>query len=212
MPGGGLRERWGIRETEHTSSQHLRLDSIEGAADINMSDDARKALASAGSSGGKYYPIRLTDGSILWGADRYAELSVDNGEVLGTFGDNTPLVVTKQIGKGFVIYCGSNVTVGTHNGVDGFRSLIRLACDHAGVAPALGALTADDANVRVDLISDCDDNPRYVVILNREQQEEEIAFSSPLKLRGLFSGMELDLQESSVHVIPPEFADLFQVL
>jgi beta-galactosidase len=212
MPGFGLDERWGIRETEYSSSYHLRLDSSDAPAELDVSDDVRKALATSGISGGKYFPIALADGTALWGAERYAELQALGGEVLGTFAGGLALVVRKQVDRGTVFYCGSNVTAGAHRGSEGFDQMIRQACDLAQIMPALGATTQGNADVRIDAIRDADDQPRYLVITNRDRNQQTVCFDAPGKLRGLFSGRILELRTPRRHDLPPQFSDIFEFL
>jgi hypothetical protein len=73
VPGCGLAEAWRVREVDSTSSYHLSLAS-GGDFDQAMTEDMRKALAESGVPGGQYFPFRLADGTVIWGASRYAIL------------------------------------------------------------------------------------------------------------------------------------------
>ena len=66
LPGCGLAEAWGLRETETTAVRYLPVDAtVEnfptslGESGVALTEDVKKALADAGIAGQEAFPIRL---------------------------------------------------------------------------------------------------------------------------------------------------------
>ncbi len=134
MPGCGLAERLGIVETYTTSSYHLKNGGEDGGMNTDgLADDVKKAIASYGLSGGKYYPILLTDGTVLSGALRFAALSGEDAAVLGTFNGES-CILSKRVGRGRFIYCGTDLGDGAQHDAAAFEAFLRTVCRKAGVA------------------------------------------------------------------------------
>lgn len=109
MPGFGLDKKWGISEKYTTSSFHLEYKNSESDVDNgNINDDVKKAIAAYGISGGEHFPITLANNKTIFGANRFACLEFTNGKILGKFGDEA-CIVKKNIGKGTLYYCGTNI-------------------------------------------------------------------------------------------------------
>jgi hypothetical protein len=106
IPGNGLAASWGIREKDSTSSYHLRLVEQQ-AVTAGVTDDVRKALRDFGVSGGEVFPFSLADGTLAWGAHRYAILEGDQLTSEGSFDGVHPCVASMPVGAGYVFYCGT---------------------------------------------------------------------------------------------------------
>lgn len=133
MPGLELCEKWGIWEEETMSAYHLGHRSADQNIDTSgFSDDLKKSLAAYGVSGGKYYLISLSDGSGVYGAERFAKLGCDNGEVLGSV-NGMPCMLRVPVGGGMVYYCGTNLGEGAAANVSGFGEFLSAVCRDAGV-------------------------------------------------------------------------------
>lgn len=211
VPGAGLHHAWGICETDTTAVPHLRLPAATAASAGEVgsaSEDERKALEGV-RSGGEYLPCRLEDGGILWGAQRYAVLAGDDLETWATF-DSTdgplPIVVSKTVGCGQVIYAGTQLGLGARQDARGLADLVRRAATAAHVLPTC---RATDSAVHVDVLSD-DGGTRFVFLLNRSEGAQVVRLEQPVGgLRGLFTGMRWD--GSGPTTAPPGFCDLFVI-
>jgi beta-galactosidase len=205
VPGAGLAEAFGLHEVDSTSSYHLKLATAEaflGAA----TEDVKKALADFGSSGGKYFPIRLSNGSLAWGAERYAVLAGENCTVEGAFEAGSACLVSKRVGKGKVYYCGTNLGQGAQKDPAGLIELLLKAASTAGVGPTLNASGA--SQVHVDALFN-QDALQFLVLKNQAKDEQTVRLEKHGKAHGLFSGMDIDLARPVN--LPGEFIDLFVV-
>lgn len=151
MPGLSLDKEWGIREEITTSSYYLRSERItsENMMD-NISDDLKKALDAYGVKGNKYFEIKMKDGSIVAGAERFATLQFREGEALGTF-DNHVCIACIPKGKGHIFYCGTNLGNGAAILPDGFKDLMEYVCTIAQVEKNMSGMPF---GVHTDIISD----------------------------------------------------------
>lgn len=149
MPGLGLDKAWGIREEYTTSSYHLKLRNRETVNTDGMADDVKKALDVYGVSGGKYFPIRLENGSVA-GCQRFAALSGSGCQVLGTF-DGVGCILKKKYRKGTIFYCGSDLGQGAAADPEGFAAFLLDVVREAGAAD--NGL-CPPAGVHVDRISE----------------------------------------------------------
>ena len=211
VPGCGLAERWGIRELDSTSSLHLRLDSQEGLGTRAVPEDVRKALKEFGTTGGKTFPIQLTDGSLIWGAHRYAQLGGDGLETLGSCDGQTPCVARKAVGQGTVIYCGTHLgQAAVERDPAGLRAMLRLAASIAGLEPTGWLDQEIPETVHLDLLGE-GAVPRYAVLVNRAGQQQRVKMRGQGRWRGLFSGMTLDLQGEATLPLGANFADIFSI-
>jgi beta-galactosidase len=207
-PGMGIAERWGIRETDSTSTHHLKVEHA-GAISANLADDERKALRTSGAIGGEYVPVRLTSGTTAWGGSRYAILEASGAETLGSFDGANPTILYKKVGKGAVVYAGTNLGQGSKRDAAGLREVIDLVAKRAGVERTLGATNAA-ADVHVDVLQAAG-RPAFAVVRNRADAPRELTVSTPLNLRGLFSGQSWKLSAGAPFSVPAGFVDLMQV-
>jgi beta-galactosidase len=209
-PGCGLAESWGIRETDSTSSMHLRLKPGQKLEGRGLSDDVRKALKEFGVSGGKFYPIRLTDGRLVWGAHRYAELGGDGLVPLGSFDGSAPCLARKEVGKGVVFYCGTNLGQAAAHDPAGLEALLAQAADVAGIEPVGRLHAAQSGTVHLDLLSE-NGRPRFAVLLSKANRAQEIRLDGRGCWRGLFSGAKWSLRGKTRLRLPANFAEIFRI-
>jgi hypothetical protein len=208
MPGHGLATAWGIRETESTAAEHLRLER-GGSLDGYVNPDELKAWS--GAIGTEFVPIRLNSGTTAWGGgSRYAVLRASDAESVGSFDGANPTILFKRIGKGGVIYCGANLGQGAKRDASGLREVLNLAAQRAGVARTLTGVDTE-SDVHVDVL-ESDGQARYVLIWNRADGERTVSIQLPGNLRGLFTGKTYSARDGgSPATVPPRFIDLFEV-
>jgi beta-galactosidase len=205
VPGGGLAESWGLRETDSTSSRHLRLGEGRAFDDAALPEDVRKALRDFGAAGGTHFPIRLADGTLAWGAHRYAELAGDGLEALGSFDGRTPCLGRKVVGGGTVFYCGTNLGAAAEREPAGLLTILRLAAAAAGLAPTVRAELP--GTVHVDELAD-QSGPRFMVVNSRADREQTVSIAAPGRWRGLFSGLTWDA--GAPVTVPAGLTDIFR--
>ncbi len=206
MPGGGLAEAFGLREIETTSSYHLDLETRESFAG-HVSDDVKKAVDASGLAGGKYIPVRIPSGGILWGAERFAILDGDGLCVEGTFDDRV-CIASKSVGRGHLFYSGTNLGEGAVKGDAGLKSLLAKILTGAGVFPTMN-LTSDGDGVHLDRIMDGEEI-RYLVLMNKSDVPRTVTMEGRGTFRGIFSGAELDFATGvSTSTLEAGFIDLF---
>ena len=211
LPGCGLAEEWGVREIDSTSSHHLRL-AQGGALDEAMTADVRKTLADSGVTGGQYFPFQLTDGTVIWGASRYAVLETGGwtleakSSMLGAK-NLSPLIVSREVGDGAIFYCGTNVGQGADVDAAGLVALLRRVLARAGVEPTLG-ITGGEGDVHVDVLVE-DGEPRFLVFVNREESAQQVVLDFRGEVRGLFT--EAEWIVDGALPVPGHFVDLLVV-
>ena len=199
VPGLGLAMRFAIRESESMSTWHLPVE--RSAAFANATDDVKKMLA-GGAAGGQHVPIRLTDGTIAWGALRSAELDAPRAEVLGRFAD-IPTIVASRVGAGLVIYAGTDLGAAAGQGRAGMEMLFDRALAAAGLTA-----TARAHGARVSLLHEGDEL-RYVTVVNPDIAPREFSAVLPA-LQGVFTGERW--ADGTQRTLPPRFAELFAVV
>ena len=210
LPGCGLAESWGISETDSTSSYHLRQNRGQSFDTNVLSEDVRKALNEFGVSGGKFYPIKLHDGQLVWGAHRYAELAGEEIISLGSFDGRVPCLVRKSVGKGTVFYCGTNLGQAAERDPVGLKAIVRMAAA-AGRVESVAQLQADEpGTVHIDILSE-DKTPRFVVVINKLDREQTVRLNGQGRWLGLFSGAVWKLNGNTKVTVPPDFAELFRI-
>jgi len=204
LPGCGLANAWGIRESDTTSSYHLRLAepaALEGPVPENVQD----ALREATQGGGRFFPIRLGDGEYLWGANRYAIIEGDGLVAEGTFDGVNACLASKPIGEGRLIYCGTNLGEGASRNP---RYLERFLAGHlsaVGILPTLSASPELPGTVHVDVLHG-PDGPAFMVILSRAERAQTLVLEGEGQWQGLFNGE--DWQLPGTVKVPPGSAYL----
>jgi hypothetical protein len=170
----------------------------------------RKALKEFGVSGGEFFPICMTNGSLAWGAHRYAELAAEGDwEPLGSFAGATCLA-RKPVGKGQVFYCGTNLGQSAERDSSGLEIIVHEAMTHAGVKPVSGLRAGIQGTVHLDILS-IGDRPCYAVLINRASQDQIVQIDSQACWEGLFSGLRFEMNTPSGIVIPAGFVDIFSI-
>lgn len=138
-------------------------------------DDERKALQGV-RSGGEF----------LWGAQRYAILSGDELEAWATFDGAdgpVPVVASKRVGRGSVIYAGTLLGLGASHDARGLAVLLRRTAAAAGVQPAGSAHGGEPGVVHVDVLRDEQQRARFAVIVNRSQSEQVVRLQQSASIR-----------------------------
>ena len=104
--GCGISELFGIKEVHVTHACHLpKENNIVKNHKAEEESDVSKAMKSFGNVGGDEFLVQAGNVNLL-GFKRYAEYTSENSEVLGIFNDK-PVIIKKQVGKGFIIAMGS---------------------------------------------------------------------------------------------------------
>ena len=221
VPGCGLALKWGIRESESTRSDFLPLRPEERLRE-ERADEARepgiayatpavkRALSAAGENlqnQGRFFPLTLADGGKIWGCHRFASLAAPGGKTEATFHESTPLIVSKQVGKGLVIYCGTNVGLGSLVDDRGMQQLADQALAAAQVRPVLGA-QAQAHDVHVDLIRGAD--AEFLAITNRATQARDLSLQTDGTWEGICTGQRFTWIPGQAQKIPARFHDLLR--
>lgn len=207
VPGCGLAARWGFREADSTSTYNLGFESGEAEmADLNP--DVRKALDQFGTTGGSMVPVGMRDGTVLWGAQRYAMLAGDGLDVLGTVDGCSPCIACRQVGDGRVVYCGTNLGQARMQDSAAFDRFVHECCEEAGISPAAGAQCEAPGAVHVDVL-ETDGKPAYLVLRNRTDAQQKLTLDVTGMWHGVFSGIVLDSHGARDISIPARAVDLF---
>jgi beta-galactosidase len=204
LPGCGLADSWGISEVDTTSSYHLRLAETQ-AFDGSVPADVQKALRDAATSGGRFFPIRLADGSYIWGANRYAILEGDEVRIEGSFDGTDACLMSKPVGEGRVIYCGTNLGEGAGRDASCLQRFVARQLADAGIAPTLSASPSAEATVHIDALEG-PDGLSFIVAINRSDQPQSVTLDGDGRWRGLFTGAEWQLPGAVD--LAPGFTDL----
>jgi len=204
MPGFGLDKNWGISEVETSTTYRLKMPEKE-EVNLQVVSDVEKFLKDFGTTGGKYVPIAMNDGTVLWGAFRFAKIEAEGATPLGSFTKDYPTILSKEIGKGKVWYCGTNIGEGSRKDPSGFNSFLKTILKESGVSTELEANTH---NVWVKgLYEKKKLNSMVVRNMNDVASNVDLKFKGEAK--GLFSGMVARSGETLS--LPAEFCDLFVV-
>jgi hypothetical protein len=76
---------------------------------FQTSPDVAKMLRDFRVTGGKNVPIVMTGGTVLWGASRFAKVKASDATASGMHATDYPTIVRKEMGKGKIYYCGTNI-------------------------------------------------------------------------------------------------------
>lgn len=204
IPGAGLADKWNLREIESVSSYRLKLNQSE-LVELNVTEDTRKLLKDFGVSGAKYFPIRLKSGNILWGAERYAKIESSNAIPLGWFHNDYPCIVQKNIGKGTILYCGTNMGEGSQKDPSGFMEILNSTVKMAGISPNLNQSGVSNG-LRIDSLYQ-DNKLEFLVIRNNLRVNQLLKPDQKDDFIGLFSGVKLTTDSAAE--IPASFCDIF---
>lgn len=209
VPGCGLADAWGIHEEDSTSSFHLRLERAEAFDLVGVTADTLKAIKDFGVAGGKFFPIRLTDGAVVWGAHRYARLAGTGLASLGSFDDSGPCLAQKSVCRGHLFYCGTNLGQAAERDPAGLLALLRRALIAADLVPTARLRPELAGTVHLDLLADhC--GTRYAVVISRAAREQTVHLQASGRWHGLFTGTAWDLAPTAAVRVPPGFTELFE--
>ena len=204
MPGFDLYKKWGIEEIVTTSTYRLKMPQKE-EVDIDVVSDVEKFLKDFGTTGGKYVPIVMNDGTVLWGAFRFAKIDGEGAKSLGGFTHDWPTIIAKRIGEGNIYYCGTNIGEGSVKDKSGFNEFLTSVLSESGVKPEL---EANKKNVWVKGLYE-QEKLKFIVIRNMDKEVSSVDLNFKGKAKGLFSGREI---ESGQNIeLPKGFCDLFVV-
>lgn len=204
VPGCGLSEKWDIEEFDSVSSFRLKLTSAR-FLEMNVSEDTKKMLKVFGTTGSKYFPIRLKSGNIVWGAKNCAKIRASDARSLGWFYDDFPCIVQKESGRGRIIYCGTNIGEGREKDGKGFSEIFNHAVSIAGVNSNLN-VQCPESKLRVDTLYK-DGNIEFIVIWNNSGEKKKINLMIDEKYNGLFS--DTKLFNSTKYDVLQGFCDIF---
>ncbi|HEY3340480.1 MAG TPA: beta-galactosidase trimerization domain-containing protein, partial [Anaerolineae bacterium] len=207
IPGNGLAESWGIREMDSSSSYHLRL-AEQQAVTAGVTDDVRKALHDFGVSGGEVFPFSLADGTLAWGAHRYAILEGEHLTAEGSFDGVHPCVGSTPAGAGWVLYCGTNLGQAAAKDAQGLLALLQKALSRAGVLPVCGARATHPGTLHLDYLTS-PSGAAYAVLQNRTDVEQTLTLNSAGTWTGIFSSTVWHIEGSGQVTVPGSFIDLF---
>jgi beta-galactosidase len=207
MPGCGLGDAFGIKEELTTASFHLQLEKAEAlAGDVNA--DTKKAMESVGVSGAKYYPIHQTNGKVVWGALRYAELSGDNITIEGYFEKDKPCAVSKPVGKGFVYYYATCLGSGATKDNGGLLDIIGRAGKKAGIEKTLKAVAGENNKLRTDTLLQ-NGEVKFITVQSISDKKMPVTLFGKGAYKGLFTGLKFTMNGETKLDLPPGFTDIF---
>lgn len=204
IPGCGLDKKWGIKEVETTSTYRLRLNQNE-QVNLKVEPDVKKMLADFGTTGGQYVPVAMTDGSVLFGAYRFAKIEASDAEPLGYFENDYPTLISKRINKGMVYYCGTNIGEGSTKNKESFNKFLSSILEKSRVNTVLNSKTE---NVWVKSLSE-NGRVKFIVVRNMEGKENKATLQFEGSAKGLFSGM--DIKPGAEVKLARNFCDIFPV-
>jgi len=204
VPGGGLAEKWNLHEIESVSPFRLKL-SQNDETQINLNENVLKILKETAATASKYFPVSLKSGNILWGANRYAKVDAPGSDALAWFHNDYPTIVQKSIGKGILIYCGTNIGEGSLKDKNGFMEIFDYLIKLAGIAPNLNVAGPVNA-LRIDSLFR-NDKLEFLVVQNKSGDSQKVKPDLKEIYKGLFS--ETRILPDSLNEVPPGFCDIF---
>ncbi len=207
MPGGGLSEAFGIKEDFTTASLHLQLEKSE-TYNANLNPETRKLLESTGVTGGKFYPVQLFDGSTIWSALRYAEISGEQVKAEGFFEKGKAVAVSKAVGKGYIHYYSGSLGTGTLKEPTGLVKLLDRIFSKAGVQKNLQVVCSDVNAIRVDTLKN-KGQVEFITIFSSSDKAVKITLNGSGDFKALFSGIDLKLGSATELELGPKFVDIF---
>ncbi|MBT3191227.1 MAG: hypothetical protein HN341_01600, partial [Verrucomicrobia bacterium] len=208
LPGCGLAEKWGLREVETLSSHHLGLGSAGGYSG-EANDDVRKALSAYGTSGGQFFPIRLVDGEILTGAEKYAVLEGSDWTPVGEALPGEDCIMHRRLGAGAVWYAGTLLGTGCEKTPSNLTAfLTRHVFNEAGVAPRLNLRQEHPGDVHVEVLLGESGAPAYLVVENTTAVPRHVSMDLAGRWHGMFSGHDLVIAADRAE-IPGGLIDIF---
>jgi beta-galactosidase len=165
VPGGGLAEKWGFRETDATSSFHLPPEENAAAEGTGAKGDVLKALeATGGSRGGEFFNIHGADEIAATGAGAvdFALLQCDDAETLATY-RSLPIVIRKDN----VYYAGTMLGYGAEHGKELLVALLKKAAKQA-------AIDYTENDLHLEPLCDANGVTRFIVAVNHGAEAQTL--------------------------------------
>ena len=209
LPGCGLAEKWGIYETDTTASIHLNQTYEALYDEKDLTPDVKKSLEHFGTGGERFYNIILSNGKNLSGCSRVAFLDVKDGKVEGHLAGGEALIVSKRVGKGKVIYAGSNLGEGGLKEPENLRFFLNAILSENGITAVLNAKFYNGGDVHIDVIGGTQESPEFIAITNASKTEEFVSLDGIGNYQGIFRGESIDLSSRARITLPPEDAELY---
>ncbi|MBN2047925.1 MAG: beta-galactosidase [Anaerolineaceae bacterium] len=207
LPGGGLAQTFGLRESFSSAARHVSGLSETPEALEALPPDVRKALKESGGQTSDFFALSLANGQVTLGAQRYAEISGDDLEALGTIDGRGACMVRKIVGNGAVYYAGTNLSEAAARDTAGLDFLLEQALTAARIESTCEVL-ACDGEVHCDILS-VSESPSFLVLINRGSQAASVRLPISGAWHGLFSGHRFDLTDGAAIQLPPNHTDLY---
>jgi len=131
----------------------------------------------------------------------------DGTVVEGSFDGTEACIVSKSIGSGRVIYCGTNLGEGALRGADYLEACLRRVLTEFGVSPTLDAAPEHPGTVHLDALLDGDE-PAFIVALSRAPEPQKLRLSLDGCWRGLCTRAEWSAAGNVEVELPGRFADI----
>jgi beta-galactosidase len=199
VPGQGLAASWGLVETDTTASALLSLGQLEQFTGA-LSDDVAKALRACGASGGQFFPITVSDGSMWWGSERLAILGGSRVHITGSCA-GLPCVGAVAVGAGEVLYVGTRWGQSARKDATLFADQVASIMRGWGVEPS----SQGSGVHHLDVLSGAG-QARFVVGVGGDGPSSARC-ALPGSWRGLFSGVQGSFNDG--FPLQPGTAELF---
>jgi hypothetical protein len=160
------------------------LEDSKQRADATPLGGETASVGGAHLAGTGHYPIQLTTGEILAGADTFAELTNGAWTSIAHYGEQT-VIATRQLEKGSIFYCGANLGAALKSSPEGSKALLDQVLDQAQVtAPQLVSAAP---GVEFDILYQ-NDAPAFIVLNNCGSADATVNLDEAHTWTGLFSG------------------------
>ncbi|MDD3927466.1 MAG: beta-galactosidase trimerization domain-containing protein, partial [bacterium] len=205
LPGLGLSRMFGIREHNATAVAHLGVSKADISID-NLTPDLVKAFDAFSLGGGQILPLVTTDGEIIWGWARYAELEGEDLQAIASLPGRPPCIVSKKVGSGFVYYLGTLAGQMWEKG-GALTYVIDLALKAAGVPFANEIWQGLPDGVRLDLLKTLYGTAMTISNRTDKYRKFKLLFEEPMYCifaeRKLSGYAELELNSGQAELLAP---------
>jgi hypothetical protein len=207
LPGGGLAEAWGMRESFSSAARHVsNLAESRQALDA-LPPDVRKALAASAGNGSNFFAFTLADGKPALGAQRYAEILGEDLTRLGGMDGREACLISKAIGAGRIFYAGTHLSEAAGRDDSALQALLTEALTCAGVQPEA---ETRGSSLHVDLLT-LQDEAAFAVLMNQGEQAGSVKLPQG-SWQGIFGGEIYSVDEDGFLQIPSGTAELLKKL
>jgi hypothetical protein len=163
-------------------------------------------LKDRGTRGGFAFPLVLEGGARLSGAYRYAEVGGEDLEVLATVDSGAACIVAKTVGRGRVIYCGTNLGQGARIDERGFVGLLQRVARGAGVSRVP---TGGSGRARIDVL-ERNGRALFMVVVNDCTGDTWFDAEPGERWEGLFGGENACSQDGVRIRVPAGCRDILR--